>query len=356
MELHVQSDSNKTEFISKGLVIDSLETEDPEILIDNIAQGCGTAVISAMEKFDTMDFNYKRLLDRFLHTAEDTVLTYIKKIQNQALDSRIDMIYDAWFNDYCLYDDEEDLIEAMKACNPMPQLIHNWEDDCVDFFLLSRDDSSDFREILGSVSVRDFRRDRYIAECIAYHHEAIANVLYDKVYGEENSPLRAESWVPFGEQLGAHMIVVDSIIEEAKGPKKAEPNRGQEALSRLGTLVSSLGMNPQIIKYWNQRQLCYSYLTAGGVIGSFDKIEHDPRYPEVVERFESAYGHRVYHAIECGSALVLLSVSANHTEWPQERLDGNRIMAYVYNFDDPDQSEFGDVVLSSLHGALVRIG
>lgn len=64
----------------------------------------------------------------------------------------------------------------------------------------------------------------------------------------------------------------------------------------------------------------------------------------------------VYHVIESSGALILLIVSKYVDDWEYERLEGNRIMAYVHNFDAPDQSEFGDVFLSSLHGALVRIG
>lgn len=64
----------------------------------------------------------------------------------------------------------------------------------------------------------------------------------------------------------------------------------------------------------------------------------------------------VFHAIKGNGTLVLLSVSNNIDDREYDRLEGNRILAYVHNFEHPDQSEFGDVVLSSLHGTLVRIG
>ena len=77
---------------------------------------------------------------------------------------------------------------------------------------------------------------------------------------------------------------------------------------------------------------------------------------DVVKQFEAEYDSIVYHVIEGNGTLVLLSVSNDSDEWDYERPKGNRIPAYVHCFEDPDQSEFGDVMLSSLHGALVRIG
>lgn len=136
----------------------------------------------------------------------------------------------------------------------------------------------------------------------------------------------------------------------------AEEQMKAEATSRLMQLVSVLGLNPNVVNYWNEGQLYYSYLTAGGFMGSIDKIEYDPKYVAVVKQFKEEYGSMVYHVIESSGALILLIVSKYVDDWEYERLEGNRIMAYVHNFDAPDQSEFGDVFLSSLHGALVRIG
>lgn len=136
----------------------------------------------------------------------------------------------------------------------------------------------------------------------------------------------------------------------------AEEQMKAEATSRLMQLVSVLGLNPNVVNYWNEGQLYYSHLTAGGFMGSIDKIEYDPKYVAVVKQFKEEYGSMVYHVIESSGALILLIVSKYVDDWEYERLEGNRIMAYVHNFDAPDQSEFGDVFLSSLHGALVRIG
>lgn len=136
----------------------------------------------------------------------------------------------------------------------------------------------------------------------------------------------------------------------------SEEKMKEEASFRLEQLVSNLGLNPNVIKYWNEGHLYYSYLTAGGFMGSIDKIEYDAKNVDVVKQFEAEYGGMVYHAIEGNGTLTLLSVSDDSDEWDYERPEGNRIMAYVHCFDTPDQSEFGEIVLSSLHGALVRVG
>ena len=111
-----------------------------------------------------------------------------------------------------------------------------------------------------------------------------------------------------------------------------------------------------MVNYWNEGQLYYSYLTAGGFMGSIDKIEYDPKYVAVVKQFKEEYGSMVYHVIESSGALILLIVSKYVDDWEYERLKGNRITAYVHNVDAPAQSEFGDVFLSSLHGALEVVG
>lgn len=130
----------------------------------------------------------------------------------------------------------------------------------------------------------------------------------------------------------------------------------EEASLRLEQLISHLGLNPKVATYWNEGRLYYSYLTAGGFMGSIDEIEYDPQNVAAVKQFEEEYGSMVYHVIESNSTLIFLSVSNDPDEWQFERLESNRIMAYVYRTDDPDQSEFGDIILSALHGALVRVG
>lgn len=54
-------------------------------------------------------------------------------------------------------------------------------------------------------------------------------------------------------------------------------------------------------EFLKKYQIYYSYLTAGGWIGSIDKLEYDKRYPEIVAECEKKYNCLVYHVIESGS-------------------------------------------------------
>jgi hypothetical protein len=133
----------------------------------------------------------------------------------------------------------------------------------------------------------------------------------------------------------------------------------KEALSRIGWLVKNVGLNPKVGRYYREGKLYYSYLTAGGFMGSIDTINYNPRYAEIVKQTEETYGVKVYHAIEStgmsGRELVLLYVDRLYRDWPYGRPKSTWMMAYVHSFE-LDEGEFGDVELSSYQGALYRIG
>lgn len=140
--------------------------------------------------------------------------------------------------------------------------------------------------------------------------------------------------------------------------KQLRENQKQEALMRMNALVEKFNLNPKLIKYLKEEKLYYSYLTAGGFMGSIDKISYDEKYETICRDFEVDKNAYVYHAIESesidGKLFTLLYVSSNPDEWEYERLESNYISAYAYNFDMND-GEYGDVFLNSVHGALVRI-
>ena len=136
-----------------------------------------------------------------------------------------------------------------------------------------------------------------------------------------------------------------------------------EAKKRILELTEKMGLNPNVLKYFEEGKVYYSYLTAGGFIGSIDTIAHDSRYEEAVKNFEREYeGNIVFHAIETitewGEMLSLLYVGNNPDEWEVERLYQNYIAAYTVNFSRPDDSEFGDIIIQGFgkSGALVRVG
>lgn len=136
----------------------------------------------------------------------------------------------------------------------------------------------------------------------------------------------------------------------------------EEAINRINTLIEKCKLNPNVLKYFKEDKVYYSYLTAGGFMGSIDTISYDKDYEKAVKDFEAKHPDCiVYHAIESitlyGKLLSLLYVGDDNEEWETERLDNNNIiMSYVFNLDNPKLSEFGYITIDSFmeSGALVR--
>lgn len=57
----------------------------------------------------------------------------------------------------------------------------------------------------------------------------------------------------------------------------------EEAINRIKTLIKKCKLNPNVLKYFKEDKVYYSYLTAGGFIGSIDTVSFDKNY----EKFES---------------------------------------------------------------------
>lgn len=136
----------------------------------------------------------------------------------------------------------------------------------------------------------------------------------------------------------------------------------EEAINRIKSLIEKCNLNQKVMKYFNEGKVYYSYLTAGGFMGSIDTISYDKNYEKAVKDFETKHSdYIVYHAIESitahGKLLSLLYVSSDKEDWESERLESNNnIMSYVFNLDNPDLSEFGYIAIDSFmrSGALVR--
>ena len=135
-----------------------------------------------------------------------------------------------------------------------------------------------------------------------------------------------------------------------------------EAINRIKTLIEKCNLNPKVLKYFKEGKVYYSYLTAGGFLGSIDTISYDKAYEQAAKKFEMEHPESlVYHVIETitlsGKFLSLLYVSNEKEDWESERLQSdNAIMVYVLNLDNPELSEFGYITVEGFgeSGALVR--
>lgn len=136
----------------------------------------------------------------------------------------------------------------------------------------------------------------------------------------------------------------------------------EEAINRIKTLTETCNLNSNVLKYFKEGKKYYSYLTAGGFLGSIDTISYNKVYEQAVKKFEKDHpNYLVYHAIETITAneklLSLLYVSDMKEDWESERLQSdNFIMSYVVNLNNPKLSEFGDIFIDAFgeSGALVR--
>ena len=136
-----------------------------------------------------------------------------------------------------------------------------------------------------------------------------------------------------------------------------------EAINRIKALIKKCNLNPDVLKYFHEGKVYYSYLTMGGFMGSIDTISFEKDYEQAVKEFEKMHpNYLVYHAIESitkyGKLLSLLYVSDDKEEWESERIErNNSIMSYVLNFDIPDYSELGYIIIDGYmeSGALVRV-
>lgn len=136
----------------------------------------------------------------------------------------------------------------------------------------------------------------------------------------------------------------------------------EEAINRIKTLIEKCNLNPNVLKYFEEGKKYYSYLTAGGFLGSIDTMSYNKDYEQAVKMFEMKNpNYLVYHAIETitvhGKLLSLLYVGENKEDWESERLQSdNFIMSYVLNLDKPKLSEFGYISIDTFgeSGALIR--
>lgn len=124
----------------------------------------------------------------------------------------------------------------------------------------------------------------------------------------------------------------------------------QEAINRMKTL----GIFPQTIKQFKGGQVSYSEPTGANYWADEDQ-------ERIIKEFEEKYNALVYFVIrsytEFGKMDALLYVSDYSEEWDMDREDINDgyVMAYVYNYDVPDFSEFGSIGVQERFGGLVRV-
>ena len=148
----------------------------------------------------------------------------------------------------------------------------------------------------------------------------------------------------------------------------------REALKRLIVLESAFGLDPRLIKCFQQGRLFYSSRDSGWGHGYIEPIINNEVNYAVATIYEVITGRYVYHVIETRKAkpditdrrpngitdenngfqtvLTLLYVSSDKEAWAEERLDNGRIRAFSYNVDE-GEGKTKSVLLTSDHGSLL---
>lgn len=203
MEFHVKSDRKQTDFVGNGLVIEKEDKENLESLIANMVYGCGLVIASVIQK-STDDYDIqKQLADLSLHMLQDAVNSFLEDVHEQTLYDKMLEMYDEWFENDCSYDDESKLIEDIRKYGVTLCMLNNDDEDTIEVCLEPDDDHffCSFSELLGSMPAELFEDNRTRAEATVLAYELIATVLFDKAYGEDNNPIRADDFVHLDKQL-----------------------------------------------------------------------------------------------------------------------------------------------------------
>lgn len=127
----------------------------------------------------------------------------------------------------------------------------------------------------------------------------------------------------------------------------------QEAIERM----EMLGISPTAIKIFEE----------DGEVGlsvspAFPICEITPEYKKLIDKWEEKTGSIAYHAIYNGAAvgalLSILFVSSDEEEWELDKRDmeAGYPMAYVFNLDILEFSEYGSISVKNVDGILERIG
>lgn len=124
----------------------------------------------------------------------------------------------------------------------------------------------------------------------------------------------------------------------------------QEALKR----IKMLELHPNVARELEKE----SKLNASEHMGALFWLKEGEE--KVIRKIEEEYGVFIYHCIrtytQMGMLLSCLYVSSSEEEWEMERADliENSPLAYVYNANYPDFSEFGGIGIRPMFGGVIR--
>jgi len=211
MEFSVRSNDDVVELFGEGLVLTQKENEDLQELLGNMVYGCALVISTVIHKKSRDPELRKKLAKISVDMLKDVLAEHLEEENSLSeegfLYSKMVEMYQEWFDNECGYEDEDDLIEDIIAYGVMPCLLYNDEDDTIEV-CLEPDDAHffcNFAETMGSVPVELYEENQSRAEATVMAYELLLTVLYDKAFGEDDNPLRADEWIHLDQQLVTFM-------------------------------------------------------------------------------------------------------------------------------------------------------
>lgn len=143
----------------------------------------------------------------------------------------------------------------------------------------------------------------------------------------------------------------------------------KEAIKRLNILSKKYNLNPVILEnYQKDGMVYYSEDTVLGKKSKIEELSNNTQFLEIVKRFEEENNAIAYHCISIpkhllgelsflGSLLNILYIAKGRNKDSKgfnTLLEHNCMDTYTYNLDIEDFSEFGQISLIGVDGALSR--
>ena len=130
-----------------------------------------------------------------------------------------------------------------------------------------------------------------------------------------------------------------------------------EAIKRM----NQLKIKNNIVDYFKDEDIVY-VSDFNNLLNSYP-ISNNKNYKNIVEDFEKATGHKVYHALRThtyfGEILDLLFVSKYEEDWEYDFIKNNNsyfAMSMANNLTDENCSDMGTIIVRNKNGILERIG
>lgn len=132
----------------------------------------------------------------------------------------------------------------------------------------------------------------------------------------------------------------------------------KEAIKRL----NKLGLMKEVIDAFKEGKIYYSERQNSQFPATLFYLENEPKYVEMVKKFEEENGYKVYHVIKTstnfGEILDFLFVSTYEEDWEYEIEEYNGtfyVMSMANNLTDDSCSDMGTITVRPVMGGLERI-